>query len=278
MIKIFLTVRNRLGITMKCIEAIKRHTTTPYQLYVYNNQTNYLLDEHFKYFLKLYSKGLVSQLCFTTNESTFNAFSKASTCNFFGHQHENDPQKDSYNFLLMLDNDIILTPGWDTYLLQAWKYVRKNNHNHIKIIGQLPGGIKSKSEEHKIREDMIGRAGILGGSGLWSVRPNFFREVGFLDLKQLVGQNKMHDQLYWRLLARSTNGKPYIMGINKKLGVHCGKICNSVCNVLTRNRNIKGEKLLETIKFAESDEKIRQTDFDTFFKQIYEDKQLIGDW
>ena len=55
MIKIFLTVRNRLAITKKCIQAIHKHSTMPYQLYVYNNQTNYKLDEHFEYFYELFN-------------------------------------------------------------------------------------------------------------------------------------------------------------------------------------------------------------------------------
>ena len=275
MIKIFLTVRNRLGITIKCLEAIRKHTKTPYQIYVYNNQTNYLIEDHFKYFCKLYSKGLITQVTFNTDSSTFNAFSKATACNMFGLQHEQDPKKTSYDFLLMLDNDIILTPGWDEHLLRAWRYVQKNKLNYVKVIGQLPGGIKSKKEEHNIG-DMIGRVGVLGGSGLWSVRPNFFTDVGYLDLKQLVGHNKRHDQLYWQKLQKASGGKPYIMGVNKKLGIHCGKMCGSVCNTLTRQR--KPPKTLDCINFAESDENIRNISFDDFFERIFNDKQLIADW
>lgn len=276
MIKIFLSVRNRLGITVKCLEAIRKHTTLPYKIYVYDNQTNYLLDEHFKYFYKLYSKGLISQVTFTSSDSTFNAFSKAATCNFFGMQHSLDPQADSYSFLLMLDNDIILTPNWDTSLARAWKYISKNKLDRIKVVGQLPGGIKNRKEEHKIGDDLIGRCGELGGSGLWSVRSNFFKDVGFLDLKSLVGQNKRHDSSYWSRLHKAAGGKPYIMGLDKKLGIHCGKICGSVCNTLTRQG--KKVKSLDCINFSESDEKIKNTDFDTFFKQIIDDKSLYGDW
>ena len=83
MIKIFLTVRNRLAITKKCIKAIQKHSTMPYQLYVYDNQTNHRLKEHFEYFADLYEKGLVSQVTFNTNASTFNAFSKAASNNMF---------------------------------------------------------------------------------------------------------------------------------------------------------------------------------------------------
>ncbi len=276
MIKIFLSVRNRFGITVKCLEAIKRHTTSPYQIYVYDNQTNFLLDEHFRYFHKLYSKGLVTQVTFNTDESTFNAFSKATSCNMFGLQHEQDPKKKEYSFLVMLDNDIIVTPGWDKYLQRGWNYLKKKRLDYIKVIGQLPGGIKSKIEEHPIAEDLMGRAGVLGGSGLWSVRPNFFTDVGLLPLNQLVGQNKKHDQLYWQLLAKVSFAKPYIMGLDKKLGIHCGMMAGSICNVLTRQGS--RTKDLSKITFKKGDDEIRSMDFDTFFNKIQNNQQLTSDW
>ena len=274
MIKIFLSVRNRFAMTVKCLEAIKRHTTTPYQIYVYNNQTNYLLDEHFKYFYKLFSKGLITQLTFNTDTSTFNAFSKATTCNMFGLQHEQDPKKDKCSFLLIMDNDIILTPGWDKYLEKGWAYVRKNKLDYIKVIGQLPGGIKHRKEEHVISKELIGKAGMLGGSGLWSVRPNFFTDVGMLPLNKLVGQNKKHDQLYWQLLAKASGGKPYIMGLNKKLGIHCGRLAGSICNVLNRQKT----KDLNKICFKGGDNNIRSMNFDEFYNKIQLDKKLVADW
>ena len=276
MIKIFLTVRNRFAITKKCLEAINLHTGTPYQLFIYQNQTDYLLEDHFKYMKKLYMRGLVTQITFNTDASTFNAFSKASACNMFGLQHEQDPEKDKYDFLLILDNDIILTPGWDQHVLKAWKHIKKNKLN-IKVVGQLPGGIKQKNEQVDIGPDMIGRTGFLGGSGLWTVQPDFFRTVGFLNLKELVGHAKRHDQLYWQLLHKSTGGKPYIMGLNKKLGIHCGMLCGSVCNTLTRLRGKKANTS-ECIKFEQAEEKISKLKFKEFFDSIIDDKRLNSDW
>lgn len=278
MIKIFLTVRNRLSITKKCIQAIQKHSTLPYQLFVYNNQTNYKIDDHFDYFCDLYKKGLVTQVTFNTDASTFNAFSKATACNIFGKQHQQDPRKDKYLFMIMLDNDIILTPGWDKKLAKAWKYVIRNKFNHIKVIGQIPGGIKQRRQEIKINENLKGKVGKLGGSGLWSVRPNFFEDVGFLDLKLLVGHNKKHDQLYWRKLDISTQGKPYILGLNAKLGIHCGHMSGSVCNKLTRNRHKKEPEKLELIKFKGPEDKISKLTFEEFYKQIENDKSLLTDW
>jgi len=275
MYKVFLTVRNRLEITKMCIESLKKHSSMPYDLYVYDNASNYMVKDHFKYFGDLYEKGEVAQVTFTTPKSTFNAFSKASACNFFGKQHEEDPNKDNYDFLLFIDNDIILTPEFDKKLKVSWHYIKKNKLDHIKVIGQIPGGIKNREQTLKFA-GMMGRVGRLGGSGLWSVRPNFFTDVGYLNLKALVGQDKKHDQMYWVLLGKAAGGKPYIMGINQKLGIHCGKIAGSVCNRLTRTRD-KNEKI-EAIKFKEKEEKIAKYKFDEFYKMILDDRSLVKDW
>jgi hypothetical protein len=276
MIKIFVTVRNRLAITKKCIEAIDRHTSMKHNVYVYNNATNYLLDQHFKYFHDMYKQGKVNQVTFTSKQTTFNAFSKASTCNFFGRQHEEDPDKDKCEFLLFLDNDIILLPKWDLKIQAAWHFVKKNGFKNVKVIGQLPGGIKGRSDYYNITDKMKGRIGILGGSGLWTVQTNFFTDVGFLNLKVLVGQDKKHDQLYWEMLKRASGGNPYIMGVNHKLGVHCGLMCGSVCNKLTKNR--LDPKKEELIKFEESEREIDGMDFDTFLNKILNDERLARDW
>jgi hypothetical protein len=272
MIKIFISVRNRIAITQKCITSIKRHSKLKHQIYIYDNASNHLVKDHFLYFYNLYNSGQISQITFTTEQSTFKAFSKASTCNFFGQQHEQDPNKDKFDYLVMMDNDIIVAPDWDEKLLMAWKYVTKHNMKNIKVIGQRPGGIKNlDSKVYEIGKNLNGKIGSLGGSGLWSVRPNFFRDVGFLDLKRLVGQDKKHDQLYWQLMARASGGKPYIMGLITKLGYHCGPIAGSVCNRLTRNK--RGADKSKVIKFEENENRIASFDFDTFYKKISTDKK-----
>lgn len=272
MIKIFISVRNRIAITQKCITAIKRHSKLKHQIYVYDNASNYLLKDHFLYFYNLYNSKQISQITFTTEESTFNAFSKASTCNFFGQQHEQDPKKDKYDYLVMMDNDIIVTPEWDTKLLEAWKYVKKHNMKNIKVIGQRPGGIKNlDAKVYEINKKVNGRVGTLGGSGLWSVQSDFFRDVGFLNLRSLVGHDKKHDQLYWKLMAKASGGKPYIMGLVTKLGYHCGPIAGSVCNRLTRNH--KSPNKSKVIKFEENENRIASFDFDTFYKKISTEKK-----
>ena len=279
MIKIFLTVRNRLAITKKCIEAIERHTELPYHLYVYNNQTNYRVEEHWKYFNKLYEQGRISQVTFNTNESTFHAFSKASAWNMFGMQHEMDPKRKSFNFLLCIDNDVLVLKKWDLRLKTAWDYINKHKLKNIKIVGSLPGGIKNRVKSIQIVPDkLMGRLGRLGGSGFWSVRPNYFSDVGFLPIKQLVGHAKKHDQLTWQLCQRSTGGKPYILGLKPKLAIHVGRRCGSVCNRLTRAGNAPEKKKLELIKFEENEDKIDSVSFDEFFNACISDDRIVREW
>jgi len=275
MVKIIITVRNRLAITKKCIEALRRHSNLEHHIYVYNSRTNYLLDEHAEYLHKMYTDGIIKQYTFLSKSSVFNAFDKAVSCNMWGLQHEIDPNKDKYDFLLMLDNDIIVTPKYDLMLKKCWEFVTKNNHKNIKVIGQSPGGIKSKQEIGRV-EGVIFREGFLGGSGLWSVRPNFFRDVGFLNIKQLVGLSKKHDQLYWRKLGEATQGKPYIGAISAKLGIHCGKHVGSVCNVLTKQA--RHPRVMDNIKFKDAEEKIESMTFDEFYNMIINDKKLMKDW
>lgn len=279
MIKIFLSVRNRLAITKMCIEALERHTELPYHLYVYNNQTSYKVKEHWNYFRKLYEEGRVKQVTFNTNESTYNAFSKASTWNAFGMAHEMDPQRKKVDYLLCLDNDIFVLPKWDLRVKTAWEYVKQHNLKNIKIIGSLPGGTKQRGEPLDIVPGkMIGRPSMLGGSGFWSVRPNFFNDVGFLPIKQLVGHNKKHDQLTWKMCHRATNGKPYILGLKPKLAIHVGRFCGSTCNCLTRVGNVSEKKKLEAVKFEQQEATIESQTFDQFYQTCLNNDQLLRDW
>jgi len=278
MIKIMITIRNRLAITKKCFTALKKHSKLEHEIYVYDNLTNYRIQEHFDYFKTLYKERQIAQVTFNTEVSTFNAFSKAVASNQFGMTHEMDPNKDKYDFLLMLDNDIIVTPGFDEILSHAWRAVKKRNLNNIKVIGQLPGGIKKKQTIEKGLGKIIAKQGEFGGSGLWSIRSNFFTDVGFLDIKKLVNQDKKHDQLYWQLLSKSTNGKPYIAGLGVKLGLHVGKISGSICNRLSRNKKLPKNKRLELIKFEDAEKKIDALSFDEFYNTIKNDKALINNW
>jgi len=277
MIKIFLSVRNRLAITKKCIEALERHSAIPHDLYIYDNCTNYRIREHWEFGYNLCKHGLIAQYTFNTKRSTFDAFSKAVSSNSFGMNHMQDPAWKKYEFLTILDNDMIVLPGWDQIIKNAWTDVHKHGlDSQIKIIGQTPGGIKGSK---KLDEKFAGcdaKIGKLGGSGFWNISTNFFRDVGYLDIRKFVGHNKRHDQQYWVLLEKVNNGKPYTLGLNKKLCIHCGSLAGSVCNRLTRHRGQKNQ--LDQIKFEDAEKKIDNMTFDEFMKTIEKNQKMTKDW
>jgi cellulose synthase/poly-beta-1,6-N-acetylglucosamine synthase-like glycosyltransferase len=249
------------------------------EIYVYDNLTSEQINEHFLYWSLLYQKGIVHQITFNTKESTFNAFSKATSSNCFGFNHEQDPNKDNVDFLVFLDNDIIIAQqGWDKIIKNAWADIKKYNMTNIKIIGQLPGGIKSKKEISEKIGGFRAKSGLFGGSGFWTVKNNFFRDIGYLNVKDLVGHNKKHDQLYWGKLGSVTNGHDYILGLDVKLVIHTGSMAGSVCNTLTRNKGLKQRNVEELIKFEEAEKAIDSLSFDDFFKIIVNNKEMIDNW
>jgi hypothetical protein len=190
-----------------------------------------------------------------------------------------DPNRDEYDFLLCLDNDVLVMPKYDLRLKTAWDYVNKKKMKNIKVIASLPGGIKHMVETVDIIPGkMIGRTGRLGGSGAWSFRPNFFKDVGFLSIPQLVGKAKQHDQQYWELMQRAAGNQPYIMGLKPKLFLHVGPRAGSVCNRLTRQAHLPNEQKLKGIEFEKQENTIDALSFDEFYKICVEDQTIVRDW
>ena len=279
MIKIVMCVRNRLAITRKSIEALYRHTKSPFQLHIYDNISTYKVKDHFQYFWKLYEQGNITKVTFNTEASTYNAFSKAVAINSFGHDHEQDPNKDKCDFITMIDNDMIVTPNWDETVKDISFYIDKHNLNNIFITTQYPGGMKKIIDlpnEYKENKIAIGK---LGGSGFWNVKTDFFKKVGYLDIKMLIGQNKRHDQLYWRLLDKASGGENYIIGTDKRLVYHLGGLAGSVCNMLTKHKAQKTKPentRLKELEFKEVDDKIDKMSFDEFYNMVQRETKYHG--
>jgi hypothetical protein len=223
-----------------------------------------MIDEHFKYFGELYKEGLISQVTFNTNASNNNAFGKASSLNCFGFNHQQDPKKGKYEWLLILDNDIIVVDGWDDVIRKAWEDVEKYKMKKVKIIGQQPSGIKYGSRYEKSIAGHHAYFGQLGGSCFWNIRPNFYKEIGYLRLNDLQGVQKRHDQLYWRKLKAVTGG-PYILGIKTKLFHDCGGYAGSICNVVGYGTT---KQKLERIKYKERDKEIEAMSYKEFYEKI----------
>lgn len=279
MIKIFVTIRNRLEITKKCMEALIRRTTTPHQIYVYDNLTDYRIKDHWDYFCKLYEEGKITQYTCNTQASTFNAFSKAIACNTFGQLHNMDPNWNKYEYLVLMDNDIFVMPKWDLVFKRAWDDVTRLKLTHFKVITQSPGGIKGRKPIQQKIAGLTAFAGFLGGSGFWTVRPNFFREVGFLDVPPLVGLNKKHDQSYWVKMKKITKTQPYILGLETISVLNCGgAISGSMCNILTRHKKASNLKEIVRKSNEEQDKKLMNMNFEEFHKMVWARRSGLRCW
>jgi len=196
MYKVFLTVRNRLAITKMCVLALLKHSKLENNIYVYDNLTDVNLSEHFSLWHKLYEKGLIKQVTFSSLTSTFGAFSKVVSSNLFGFQHSQDPFREKTEFLVLLDNDVIVTPGWDLVLRNAWKDTNKLGLRQIKIISQWPGGISDRKPVFENIAGVKAEIGKLGGSGIWSVRNDFFDKV---KLKMIIADGSNSAQALAKL-------------------------------------------------------------------------------
>lgn len=271
MVKIFITVRNRLEITKKCIEALKQYSTIPHQIYIYDNMSNYRTADHYEYYHKLMEDGQITQITMNSYESTFNAFSKVVACNQFGRLHEDDPKKDEYDFLMFLDNDIIVLPEWDITFKTAWGDVIKLGLEEIKFITTYKGGVVMGNLFNGDIAGLKARVGTHGGSGFWSVRPNFFTDVGFLDVNTVVGHVKQHDQQYWKLLQRAAGTINYGMALVKPMAFHVGGLVGSVCDTLNHGDGNR----LEKIKFKDVDEEIGNMTFDEFIDKYSNEYHCI---
>ena len=272
MIKICITVRNRLAITKKCIESLERFTCSEKSIHIYDNLTNYRFDEHLEYYMQLYTEGIIDKFVINSEQSTYNCFSKAVCFNEFGFNHIQDPGRDKTNFLVLLDNDMLVCPAWDIYVRAIMEYISdKKQFDDIRIITQNPGGVTDRKQSFKVF-DMGFEIGVHGGSGFWCLRPNFFDDIGFLDLNLVKGINKKHDQNYWDKIAKKTKGRPYSLAINKKLALHTGPLLSgSVCDILTKHNNDQ-----QQIKFEELDKQIENISFEDFYKQIKDEPRCLN--
>jgi len=232
------------------------------------------LDRHFGFYHTLLKQKLVHQVTFNTTESTFNAFSKAISLNAFGQNHEQDPEKNKCEMLVTLDNDVIVMPGWDQILREAWYEIERLKIPHVyAITQQLGGAVKyGKWLERKIA-GYKAYHGKLGGSCLWSSRSNFYEKVGLLDVKPLVGFNKKHDQHYWVKMETLSNGAPYILGLDAPLLLRGGPIAGSVCNVIGFGAP---KHKLEQVRYENQDAAIDSKSFNEFYEKLFlEYEQII---
>lgn len=271
-IAVFITVRNRLAITKKCIESLYLNTNRPIHLFVFDNCMSTRLDEHFIYFCNLYKVGRLQKYVVNTVTSTYNAFSKAMSFNEFGLFIESHPNKNEYEWLLCLDNDmIIIQKGWDDYIASMFNEVDKHEGNTIQIVTQYPGGVSGS--DHMFGNIKV-RVGVNGGSGFWNIRPDFFSKVGLLEPEPLLGISKRHDIHYWEKLNKFSRGQPYTVAIDLPLALHvayCNGMDLSVCKAIRNDH-------ASNVDFESFDALVEGLQYDDFLEWIKRDEDVFRRW
>jgi len=272
MIKVCITVRNRLAITKKCIESLLKFSVYPLSIHIYDNLTNYRFNEHLEYYMNLYTDCLIDKFVINSQQSTFSCFSKAVAFNDFGFNHNQDPDKDKVQFLLLIDNDMLVKPQWDVYVNIIMQRIKDDpQFQNIHIVTQEPGGVTDKKRSIEINGIKCW-FGTHGGSGFWCLRPTFFDDIGFLDLKLVQGINKKHDQNYWKKIGHKIRGNEYSLSIEKPLALHTGPLFSgSVCNELTKNG-----KDHDGIKFENLDKSLEEISFMDFYEKIKDEPRCIN--
>ena len=274
-ILVFLTVRNRLEITKKCVEALYKYTSRPVHLFVFDNLTQTRVDDHFNYFCDLYKQGKIKKYVVNTTESTCNCFSKATSWNEMGLFVETHPNKEMYDWILCIDNDmIIIEPGWDDIIKETMEVVEKKVPD-IMIYTQAPGGVSGTEITIPIKgKDVSARIGVNGGSGFWNVPTDFFSKIGLLELEPLVNINKRHDLNLWEKLNEWSNGTPYTFAINLPLALHTGYYNGQDLSICKKTRNNPSLN----IDFEEFDTIVGNMNFEEFITWIKKDQEVFRKW
>lgn len=268
-IAVMITVRNRLALTKKCIQTLYKSTRRPIHLFVYDNCTSYKIKEHFDYFSELYETGVLQKYVVNTFESTYNAFSKVVAFNEFGRTILENPIANRYEFLVLLDNDMMMVKdNWDDIIIDMWRGIDSEEElrDMIHIVTQWPNGCTSAQtgEFHIGDENYKLQLGYTSGSCFWCFRDSFFKKVGFLNPNNVVGQNKKHDQLYWHKMRAINNHKPYILAVEEDLVVtydNYKDINLSICDPSQFDPQ-------KEITFKEVDDTIDKMPYDSFMNLL----------
>lgn len=274
-ILVFMNTRNRIATVQKTIEALFTYTKHPVSLFVWDNCTQVKIEEHFTYFGKLYAEGKLKKYTVNSLESTYNAFGKVSAWNDLCLFLEAHPNKNMYEFVICIDDDIcVIERGYDLIIQEAMELAEQQVPS-IMIIGQSPGGISGRDEIIKLGgKEVKVRVGTGGGSGLWCFRPDLFSKIGALDIEPFVGISKRQDITVWGQLNAYTDGKPYILGIDLPLALHTSFDNGVDMSICKKARNEPSM----IVDYPDYDAKISNMTFDEYITFIKKDIELLRKW
>jgi len=284
-IRVMISTRERLEYTIKCIQALERFTKNDLEIFLFDDRSKENLAERFQYYKYLVENNKIAHLEILPSDSkiSFNTFGKAVSWNIFGYISSFMFPEQYFDWILLIDNDIIVRKeGWDTKLIETWRRINQYKElKTIQVVTQAPGGIMGEKLEFDLEDGYKIRVGSAGGSGFWFLKKDYFKNMGLLPLKFLIGKSKGHDQLSWQLHQLRTNSRRYVAGLWDKLALHIGHN-RSICNYLTWGREkktapgdkIRADRIKEAIEKEEN--KLKQISLDEVIKKY--DKREYQRW
>ena len=258
MIKVFLSVRNRLGLTKQCLEALRRYTKAPLEIYVFDNLTEpRLLAEHAAFFADKILRGEIAQYVINTAASTHGSFSLCAAATQFADQYARDA-RGTCKMILQLDNDVIVEGGWDSSVRLIWDAVKKAGIDTVQYVSPFVWG------SHKT-DVMVGEVpvcvGLMGGSAFMAMQPDFYSTIGMPEPRLLRGKCKGYDRwLGWHIEAKIPES--YAATADLPLATHCGPLVASICNRLHNGEEAYSPEI------EEHDRAIGEMSFEDFREMV----------
>lgn len=266
-----LTTRDRPILTQKTIESLHVNSTQfcAINIYVFDNYSDPTI-ERFGIFSNLLQSNKICYYSYDTKISSGNCFPKIPAHRRWRDMMltnrtirlRNKIDLNIEDFYLLIDNDMLVGPGWDEYFISVSKLI-ESRFPTIHFIIKWPGGVSRTAQKQadKIQlanvfnsreKIMAGISGAGGSSGFWFMTHNMLSLFEWSPewIMKTYNRFKQHDTLAWALI-RSKHGvnAKYVAGVippneeENPLVIHLGGKAGSICNALTAGeyQNVKGE-------------------------------------
>lgn len=264
-LSVLIPTRERLNLTIKCIESIHRNSLQFENIYIYlcDNYSKFS-QERYNAISRLIEDKLISYYSYDTEVSTLNVFPKIIIHERWNHmmhlyelmQQRFNPQDE--NYYMLCDNDMLFGPGWDEYFITASKYIDENL-SKVHFIVKWPGGIwrgklndkpDPRTKKYTLRNKFghqffnLYTADFGGSSGIWFMSPKMIKKFRWnsASIAKAHGRFKTHDTGAWRQIKKSHGNIHYVAAVapaNKEnpLILHLGDVIGgSICNKLEKHK------------------------------------------
>lgn len=266
-LSVLIPTRERLNLTLKCIDSIHENTThfDKINIYLFDNYSD-PSPERFIVMSNLIKNKKIAYYSYDTNISTNNVFPKIIAHDRWHYmmmlydQVQKKYNPDVNNYYMICDNDMLFGPEWDEYFLSGAKYVDKT-FPKIHFIVKWPGGIWRGKLSDKVEKDVktfkikndfghqifdLNTAGFGGSSGIWFMSDKMMKKFRWEkeSIFKAYGRFKTHDTGAWGQIKRTFGKIHYVAAVvppykENPLILHIGDIIGgSICNKLENHKRV----------------------------------------